>query len=382
MRRSVTLAGLAAALGLLVLVSGCKKANQYAPPPPQKVSVAKPISRKITRYLDSTGNTEAIASVDLVARVEGFLQSINYTDGAAVKAGDILFVIEPLPYQAKLNQAQAAEASAKAQLVNAQATFQRQESLQRNSVASVQNLDDARAQRDSAQANLQQAQASTQLAAINYAYTRVQAPFDGRVSAHLVSVGDLVGTSPTKLATITQMKPIHVTFNVSETEVLKIREQMRRKGLSREDITKVPVEIGLQDETGYPHAGHLDYVSPTVDPSTGTLMARAILDNEDGALLPGYFARVRVALQTDVAALLVPDSALGADQGGSYLLVVGHDNTVAEVHVKTGPLEGALRVIEAGLKPDDQVVVDGLQRATPGQTVAPVTVTLAADRRS
>ncbi|HEX2942267.1 MAG TPA: efflux RND transporter periplasmic adaptor subunit [Rhodopila sp.] len=382
MRRFMTPAGLGAALGVLMLVSGCKKTNQYAPPPPEKVSVAKPIQRKITRYLNSTGNTEAIASVDLVARVEGFVQSINYTDGAAVKAGDILFVIEPLPYQAKLNQAQAAEAAAKAQLVNAQATFQRQEALQRNSVASVQALDDARGQRDSAQANLLQAQANTQIAAINYSYTRVQAPFDGRVSAHLVSVGELVGSSPTKLATITQMKPIHVTFNVSETDVLKVREEMRRRGLSREDVSKVAVEIGLQNETGYPHAGHLDYVSPTVDPSTGTLMARAILDNADYALLPGYFARVRVALQSDIPALLVPDSALGTDQGGAYLLVVGPGNKVEEVHVKTGPEEGTLRVIESGLKPDDQVVVDGLQRATPGQTVAPVAVTLTADRRS
>jgi RND family efflux transporter MFP subunit len=362
-------------IGLALLLSGCKKTNQYAPPPPAKVSVAKPVAQKITRYLEVTGNVAAVASVDLVARVQGFVQAISFTDGAAVKTGDILFTIEPLPYQAKLQQAQAAEASAQAQLTNAQAGFNRQESLQRNAVASVQNLDDARAQRDTAQANMVQAQANTQLAAINYSYTRVMAPFNGRMSAHLVSVGDLVGTSPTKLATIVQMQPINVTFNVSEQEVLRIRGNATRTGRRGEDIATIPVEIGLQGETGYPHRGHMDYVAPMVDPSTGTLSARGVLDNADAVLLPGYFARVRVPLETGVNALLVPDAALGADQGGRYLLVAGADHVVAEKHVTTGPLRGALRVIETGLAPDDLVIVDGLQRAVPGQTVDPATVT-------
>jgi RND family efflux transporter MFP subunit len=376
MRRFRNTVGYAAIIGFTILLSGCKKSNQYVPPPPPKVSVAKPLSEKITRYLDATGNTAAVASVDLVARVLGFVQGISYTDGSAVKTGDILFTIEPLPYQAKLQQAQAAEAAAQATLVNAQANFNRNESLQKNSVASVQNLDDARATRDTAQANEAQAQANTQLAAINYSYTRVLAPFAGRVSAHLVSIGDLVGTSPTKLATIVQMQPMYVTFNVSEQDVLRIRGNAIKNGKRIDAIQSIPVEIGLQGETGYPHRGHMDYVAPTVDPSTGTLAARGVLDNADGVLLPGYFARVRVPLQTDVNALLVPDSALGADQGGRYLLVVGADHVVAQKHVTTGPKQGAFRVIEAGLAPDEMVVVDGLQRAVPGQTVDPATVML------
>ena len=376
MRRLRNSVGYAAVMGLIVLVSGCKKSNQYAPPPPPKVSVAKPVSEKITRYLDATGNTAAVASVDLVARVQGFVQGISYTDGAQVKTGDILFTIEPLPYQAKLQQAQAAEASAQAQLTNAQIGFNRNESLQKNAVASVQNLDDARAQRDTAQANLAQAQANTQIAAINYSYTRVLAPFAGRMSAHLVSLGDLVGTNPTKLATIVQMQPMYVTFNVSEREVLRIRGDATKSGRRGEAIQSIPVEIGLQGETGYPHKGHMDYVAPTVDPATGTLMARGVLDNANGVLLPGYFARVRVPLQTDVAAMLVPDGALGSDQGGRYVLVVGADKLVAQKHVTTGPLQGTFRVIETGLTTDDLVVVDGLQRAVPGEAVDPTTVML------
>jgi RND family efflux transporter MFP subunit len=376
MRRFQNLARCAAVLGLMLTIAGCKKSNQYAPPPPPKVSVAKPVARKITRYLEATGNTAAVASVDLVARVQGFVQGISYTDGTEVKTGDILFTIEPPPYQAKLNQAQAAEASAQATLVDAQANFVRAESLQRSAVASVQSLDDARAQRDTAQANVVQAQANTQLAAINYSYTRVLAPFDGRVSAHLVSIGDLVGTQPTKLATIVQIKPIYVTFNVSEQVVIRIRGAALREGRRVEAVQTIPVEIGLQGETGYPHRGHIDYVAPTVDPSTGTLIARGVLENADSVLLPGYFARVRVPLETDVSAVLVPDAALGTDQGGNYLLLMGSDHIVVQRHVTTGPLRGTLRVIETGLTPDDLVVVDGLQRAVPGQTVEPTTVNL------
>ncbi|HET6606109.1 MAG TPA: efflux RND transporter periplasmic adaptor subunit [Rhodopila sp.] len=379
MRRARTVpCGIALVVAMSLLVS-CKKSNQFVPPPPAKVSVAKPLVQTVTQYLEETGNTSSIASVDLVARVEGFVQAISYTDGAEVKKGDILFTIEPLPYQMKLQQAQATEAADLATLTNAQINFERQQSLQRGNVASVQNLEDARATRDTAQANLTGAQANTQQAAITYSYTRVLAPFDGRVTAHLVSVGDLVGTSPTKLATIVQMNPIYVNFSVGEQDVIRVRADIRRHGGPPEDITKVPVEIGLQGEIGYPHVGHIDYVAPQVDPSTGTLQARGILDNTDRSLLAGYFARVRVPIGTEPNALLVPDTALGADQGGAYVLVVGSDQRVVEKHVTRGSLHGNLRVIRSGLTPDDVVVVNGVERATPGQVVAPTTVTLKAD---
>lgn len=180
-----------------------------------------------------------------------------------------------------------------------------------------------------------------------------------------------MGTTPTQLATIVQLKPIHVTFNVSERDVQRIRADIARRGAAPSDIQKIPVEIGLQSETGYPHAGHLDYVAPTVDPGTGTLVVRGVLDNDDVALLPGYFARVRVPVATGIDVLLVPDVALNADQGGRYVLIAGADNVVAERHVSTGALEGNLRVIESGLQPGDRVIVSGLQRVAPGQTVDP-----------
>ena len=374
MRRFRILVAGAGILALGLPLSGCKKTNQYAPPPPSKVSVAKPLQRKITQYLYANGNTAAVAAVDLVARVQGFVQSISFKDGARVKAGDVLFTIEPAPYEAKLQQAEAAEASAKAQLDNAQINYNRQLSLQKHSVASVQNLDDARAQRDTAQANLVQAEANTRLAAINLSYTRVLAPFYGRMSAHLVSVGDFVGTQPTKLATIVQTNPIYVNFSIPEAEAQKIRARAIASGRIKETLHAIPVEIGVQSETGYPHRGHLDYVAPTVDSSTGTLAVRGILDNQDGSLMPGSFVRVRVALRTGVNVLMVPDVALGTDQGGRYVLVVEPNHQVREKHVRTGPLDGRLRVIESGLSPDDLVVIRGLQRAVPGQSVEPVTV--------
>jgi RND family efflux transporter MFP subunit len=353
-----------------IALGGCKKQNTLVPPPPPKVTVALPVAKPITRYLEATGNAEAIAQVDLVARVQGVLQEISYADGAAVKAGDVLFTIEPAPYQMKLQQAQAAEAGARALLVSAEATYNRVLSLQRNAVASVQALDDAHGQRDSAQANLAQMEASAKLAAINYTYTRVFAPIDGIVTAHLASVGELVGTTPTQLATIMQIQPIHVTFNVSEQDIQRIRTSMARRGFRREDLGKIPIEVGLATETGYPHAGHLDYAAPSVNPATGTLSVRGLLDNADKILLPGYFTRVRVPIDDGVNALLVPESALGADQGGRYVLVAGADGIVEQRHVEAGPQDGSLRVIESGLAPTDRVIIAGLQRAVPGQKVA------------
>lgn len=373
-----TLKATIAGVALLALV-GCKDENKFVPPPPPKVSVAQPLQKKITYYLETTGSTQPINTVDLVARVQGFLQEISYKDGALVKLGDILFTIEPPPYLAKLHQAQAEEEGAQARLLQAQAEYNRQSQLAKADFASQAVLDQARAKRDSSQADIDQDKANIEVAAIEYGYTRVLAPFDGIISAHLVSVGQLVGgTQPTKLATILQLQPIYVTFSVSEQDVLRIRAALRESGKTIAELGTIPVEIGLQTEQGYPHAGVLDYVAPNVDQATGTLAARGIFENADRALLPGYFVRVRVPTARDQDVLLVPETALGSDQGGQYLLVVNADDVVEQRHVQTGPADGDLRSIRSGLKPEDRVIVAGLQRAAPGEKVDPQMRTAAA----
>jgi RND family efflux transporter MFP subunit len=341
-------------------------------PPPAKVDVGLPVQQTITRFLTATGNTTPVKTVDLVARVQGVLQSISYEDGAFVKQGTTLFTIEPETYKLKLEQAQAAEAGAQASVKQAESDFKRQSDLVARQVVSQATLDQSTSSRDNAQANLQQAQVNTKIAAVNYGYTNVIAPFDGIVSAHLVSVGELVGvSSPTQLATIVQHDPIYVNFNVNEQDVLRIRAAAAQKGLTPKDLKETPIEVGLQTESGYPHKGKLDYAAPTVNQSTGTLAVRGILSNPDRVLLPGYFVRVRVPLDQQKDALLIPDVALGSDQAGRYVLVVNNENVVEQRKVQTGSLEVGLRVIESGLNLDDRVVIAGLLRAIPGQKVDP-----------
>jgi RND family efflux transporter MFP subunit len=359
------------ALFACAALSACEQ-NSFVPPPPPKVEVGVPVQRSITRYLDATGNTAPIKNVDLVARVQGFLQSIDYQDGTFVKEGTTLFTIEPETYKLKLEQAQAAEAGAQASLKQAEADFKRQSDLVQRQAVSQATLDTSTSARGNAQANLQQAEVNTRIAAVNYGYTKVTAPFDGIVTAHLVSVGELVGvSSPTQLATIVALDPIYVNFNVNEQDVLRIRAEARRRGMTASDLTSLPIEVGLQTESGYPHKGKLNYASPTINQSTGTLAVRGILPNADRVLLPGYYVRVRVPVDQEQAALLVPDVALGSDQAGRYVLVVNGESVVEQRKVRTGPVEGELRVIESGLKPDDRVVIAGLLRAIPGQKVDP-----------
>jgi RND family efflux transporter MFP subunit len=356
----------------LATLAGCDQ-NTYVPPPPPKVEVAVPLRHPVTRYLEANGNTVATQSVDLVARVQGFLQSINYKDGEFVKEGTLLFTIEPETYKLKLDQAQAAQAGAEATLRQAELDFKRQTDLVARQAVSQATLDTSTATRDNAQASLQQAQANTRIAEVNYGYTKVVAPFDGFVSAHLVSVGELVGAaSPTQLATIVALDPIWVNFNVNEQDVLRIRADALRRGVTVAELRQLPVEVGLQTEQGFPHEGRLDYIAPTITQTTGTLPVRGIVPNPNRQMLPGYFVRVRVPYDKLGDALLVPDTSLGSDQGGRYLLVVNAENVVEQRHVQTGPVEdGGLLVIEDGLKVDDRVVIGGLLRAIPGQKVDP-----------
>ncbi|MCS0495321.1 efflux RND transporter periplasmic adaptor subunit [Ancylobacter sp. MQZ15Z-1] len=366
-------------LGAIVVVAtagalaACSEENKYVAPPPPQVTVTTPLAHPVTRYLELTGNTASINTVDLVARVEGFLTAIDYKDGAVMKKGDRLFLIQQDTYQADLDQSKAQLASAQAQLTNTQAEYQRQSTLGQQDFSSQAVVDKARAAMEQAQASVDAAKANIEIATINLGYTNVVAPFNGIVTRHLADVGQLVGHgNPTKLATIVQMDPIYAYFSLSENQVLRIKQALAASGRTIEQVKEVEIDIGLQNEgTSYPHKGHLDYVSPEVDPSTGTLLVRAVFDNKDLALLPGLFVRVRIPVQKIPDALLVEDTAISDAQQGRYVLVVDKDNVVQQKVITTGQQIGDLRVVETGLTVDDHIVVGGIQRATPGSKVDP-----------
>ncbi len=366
----MTRAAFACVTLVLAATGGGAASGEDTPPP--KVTVAAPVEQAITRYFEVTGKAAAVNSVDLVARVQGFVEEISYTDGAFVKKSAPLFIIEPELYRLKVERAKSSVARAQAKLTQAEADLKRDAVLIAKQSTSQSEYDRALAQRVSALADLQSAQDDEKEAEINLGYTKVTAPFDGIVTARQVSLGQLVfgadAVTPTVLATVVQFDPIDVTVNVSERDVLRIRAYLASRGqFDRANLVGLPVEVGLQSESGYPHKGKLDYTAPIVDPTTGTLAARASLANGDRALLPGYSVRVRIPSEV-APALLVPDVALGSDQSGRYVLVVNKDSVVEQRKVEPGQLVGNLRVIEKGLRKDDRVIVGGMH-AIPGQKV-------------
>lgn len=375
--------GLAVLAAITALaLAGCGSRNQFVAPPPAKVVVAQPIQKPVTLYVYLTGNTAAYRTANLVARVQGYLESIDYKDGAAVTKGTQLFGIERDTFQAQVDQVKAQLAHDQAVLGETQVDLTRYQTLQKeNSIASQQAEDQAFVvEQNKAIVGIDQANLET--ANINLGFTRVLAPFDGIVTNHQVDIGNLVGASgPTTLATIVQTDPVYVYFTLSEPQFLSIRRSNARPGVpgSTADLTylsSIAVDIGLQDEEGYPHKGHLDYVSPQVDPSTGTITVRAIFDNKDNALLPGLFVRVKGPIGHLDKALLTRNDAIGTSQEGSYVLVVGADNVVQRKIVKTGQRQGQFVIIESGLDPGDWVVTEGVQQAFPGAKVEPQRIQL------
>jgi RND family efflux transporter MFP subunit len=364
------------------LLAACEQKNTYVEPPPPKVTTAQPLKQEVIDYLEFTGTTRAFEQVEVRARVAGFLQSMHFTPGTVVEKGDQLFVIDPREYRAALNAAKAEFDSASAQLRRAEAEFARAERLFKQRAGAEKNVVQWRGERDMARAAVAMAKAKVERARLDLGYTKVTAPIAGRVGRNLVDVGNLVGEGePTLLTIITRYDPMYVYFNLNERDLLKVlamyRQEVQEKGIDTDtDLDSkadIPLFLGLANEEGYPHKGEYEFGESSVDPGTGTLQLRGVFPNPGKipALLPGLFTRLRMPIGKREDALLVTERAIGADQGGRYLLAVNSENVVEKRLIHMGQLVDGLRVIEEGLQPGDWVIVNGIQRARPGAKVDP-----------
>lgn len=358
-----------ALIGCFTLLSGCHSKKSIPPLP--VVTILHPVAQKITPYLIETGNTVAYQSVDLVARVSGYLDTNNFVDGSMVKKNDLLFVIQPQPYQNEVISAQANLESDVAAYVYNKEEYGRQKNLYKKNATSRADLEQWQSTTAQAAAAVQAARANLRNAEINYSYTHIVAPMDGRIGRHLVDTGNLVGNGgATTLATLQQLDPIYVYFTINELDLLQIRAAARRLGLKPfENITKIPVQIALQNETGFPHSGYLDFGATDLDASTGTLQVRGVFTNSDNVLLPGLFVQARIALDHPKLQFTLPSSAVMYGQLGAYVYSVDQNNRVASLQVETGDKIEKNIVITKGLYAEDCIIVAGLENISPGDRV-------------
>lgn len=406
-------------LGLCgLLLVGCTKSNAYIEPPPPEVTVAPPIKRSVTEYLEFTGMTQPMETVEIRARVKGFLKERHFVEGGEVKEGELLLVIDEEPFQIQLEAARTrlkeAEAAleqatvskarevaaaqvklSQSQLLLAQQEEQRQRDLFERKINTQSELQQVLAARKSREADVESAKAreeqeiasydttilsaraavdsakvAVKNAELDLSYCRMHAPIGGRISRVNIDIGNLVGDGQASvLATIVKMAPIYAYATISEADVL--RTPALREFGSGSKKGNVPVELGIASQPGFPTAGELDYSDPSFDGATGTLRTRGIFPNEDRSLLPGMFVRMRIPVAQKTDSLLVPERSLGTDQSGEYVLVVGPEDKVEYRSVRTSVVIDGMRVVEGQLAETDQVIVDGLLRARPGAKVTP-----------
>ncbi|MDH4201720.1 MAG: efflux RND transporter periplasmic adaptor subunit [Phycisphaerae bacterium] len=338
---------------------------------PMPMPVARCLTQEVVNYNEFTGNLDAVESVDIRARVQGFLRRIAFKDGAFVKKGDLLFEIEPETYQADRDRAFANLKSAESDLVRAQQDYDRiMEAVQTNAV-SQQDASRAKAQYAMAEASVLSAKAALAQAELNLGYTQIYSPIDGKISRRYVDVGNLVGASDkTLLATIVQIDPLYVYFYVSESEYLNYQQNLRKN--MAEEPNNLPVYISLANDEAYDHQGRLDYMDNRVDPGTGTIQIRGQIPNPQDRLYPGMFVKVRVPVKAVPSALLIPEKAIMTDLGGKYVLVVGENNVLQRRDIKLGGPLDKLRVVTEGLNGDEIFIVGGFAMARPGMPITPM----------
>jgi multidrug efflux system membrane fusion protein len=348
----------------MLLTTACAPAqSQPAPPPAAKVEVAPVVFKSLPQWDEFTGQMQAIDSVNVHARVGGFIDAVQFEQGARVRKGQVLFQIDPRPFQAEVDRAEAALERAKAQAQLAGADADRGQRLMDQNAVAQGELERLQAQAKSAKADVGAAEAALATARLNLSFTKVVSPIDGRVSRAVITSGNLVTTSDL-LTTVVSDGPIYASFNTDEQTYLKYAAGERGQ--------PAPVYLGLMTEDGFPHKGKLAFIDNAVDGRSGTINGRAIFDNADGAFTPGLFARIRLVSPKTETVALAPEQALGEDLGKRYVLILTHDNHVDYRAVTLGPAMGEMRVIRSGLNPGDQVVVSGLQKVKPGDPVIPV----------
>jgi len=364
------------ALAMVIpVLAGCGNKQPAAmAPPPAGVTVAHPVSRAVVEWDTYTGHLESPELVNLEARVSGLIVSAPFVEGSIVKKGELLYEIDERPFKADLDARLADEQKAQAAQENAKLTYDRLKALEDGKAVSQQDVDDARGNYDQAVAAVAAAKAGIESSRLNLEWCRVTSPIDGRISNKLVNVGNLVNGGQgeaTLLTTVVSVSPIYCYVDIDELSVLKYQKLVEEKKRVSSADGRLPCKVQLSDEAGYPYSGYIDFEDNHVDSATGTLRARGVLENKDGLLTPGFFARLRIPGSARYETLLVPDTAIGNDQNQHVVMVVNKDNVVEPRVVQTGALFGNLRSVVSGISAQDWVITDGLMHARPGSEVAP-----------
>ncbi|HEX4119520.1 MAG TPA: efflux RND transporter periplasmic adaptor subunit [Verrucomicrobiae bacterium] len=368
-----TVLALAVAVAAIIVV-GCSGNASPAPPPPPSVTVAPVEQKQLVEWEEFTGRTEPVESVEIRPRVSGYIQEVRFQSGQLVKKGDVLFVIDPRWHQAAYDRLEAEADRARVQLENARREANRAKNLLATHAISTEESDARVARFNEAKAALLAAEAARDSAKLDLEYTQVRAPIDGRVSRALLTEGNYVNGDPggsSVLTTLVSVNPVYVYADVDEDSLLKFNALAHCGKIETDGDGRTPVDLELADETGFPHKGHIESFDNHVDSGTGSILLRAVFPNDDGRIVPGLFARIRVPLSARHAALLVSEDAIGTDQAQKYVLTLTASNTVAYQDVTLGPVIGGKRIIRSGLQAGEKIVVNGMERVRPGMPVTP-----------